>query len=42
MYAKGVLAESNEQLVLRAKRVIEEYGCQVATPDEAREMLHLK
>ena len=42
MYAKGVLAESNEQLVLRAKRVIEEYGCQVETPDEAREMLHLK
>lgn len=42
MYAKGKLAESNVQFVERAKRVIEEYGCQVATPDEAREILGLK
>ncbi len=42
MYTKGVLADSNEQFVLRAKRVIEEYGCQAATPDEAREILSLK
>ena len=42
MYAKGVLAESNAQFVARAKRVIEEYSCQAATPDEAREILGLK
>lgn len=42
MYAKGVLAESNAQFVERAKRVIEEYGKQAATPDEARQILGLK
>lgn len=42
MYARGVLADSNAQFVARAKRVIEEYGCQAATPDEAREILNLK
>ncbi len=42
MYSKGVLAESNAQFVLRAKRVIEEFGCEVATPDEARQILGLK
>ena len=42
MYAKGQLAESNVQFVERAKRVIEEFGCQAATPDEAREILSLK
>ncbi|MGI6177324.1 MAG: 3-keto-5-aminohexanoate cleavage protein, partial [Eubacterium sp.] len=42
MYAKGQLAESNAQFVERAKRVIEEYGCEVATPDEARQILGLK
>lgn len=41
MYAKGQLAESNRQFVERAKRVIEEYGCEVATPAEARELLNL-
>lgn len=39
LYKKGVLAESNAQLVERAKRVIEEYGNEVATPAEAREIL---
>lgn len=39
MYAKGVLAESNAQFVERAARVIREYGNEVATPNEAREML---
>ena len=39
---KGVLAESNVQFVERARRVIEEYGKKVATPDEAREILSLK
>lgn len=41
MYAKGQLAESNVQFVARAKRVIEEYGRQAATPAEAREILGL-
>ncbi len=42
MYSKGVLAKSNRQLVERAARVIREYGNDVATPDEAREILGLK
>jgi len=42
MYQKGVLAESNRQFVERAARVITEYGCEVATPDEARQILGLK
>lgn len=41
MYAKGVLAESNRQFVERCVRVIKEYGNEVATPDEAREILGL-
>ncbi len=40
MYEKGVLA-TNEELVKRAARLIEEAGRQVATPDEAREILGL-
>ena len=42
MYRKGELAESNMQLIARARRVIEEFGCEVATPDEARQILGLK
>ena len=42
MYAKGQLAESNRQFVERAARVIREFGNEVATPDEAREILSLK
>lgn len=42
VYKKGILAESNMQLIARARRVIEEYGCEVATSDEAREILGLK
>jgi len=41
-YTKGVLAESNMQFVSRARRVIEEFGCEAATPDEARQILGLK
>ena len=41
MYAKGELAESNMQLIARARRVIEEYGYEVATSDEARQILGL-
>ncbi|MDU2195832.1 MAG: 3-keto-5-aminohexanoate cleavage protein, partial [Clostridiales bacterium] len=42
MYSKGKLADSNVQFVDRARRVIEEFGREVATPDEAREILSLK
>ncbi len=42
VYHKGQLAESNMQLIARARRVVEEFGCQVATPDEARQILGLK
>ena len=31
LYKKGVLAESNMQFVARAKRIIEEFGCEAAT-----------
>ena len=41
MYAKGQLAESNVQFIERAVRVIKEYGKEVATPDEARQILNL-
>jgi 3-keto-5-aminohexanoate cleavage enzyme len=40
-YSKGVLA-TNEQLVARSVRIIRELGFEVATPDEARQMLGLK
>ena len=40
-YKKGVLA-TNEMLVERAARVVREFGNEVATPDEAREILHLQ
>lgn len=38
---RGVFA-SNGQLVERAVRIIEDVGCEAATPDDAREMLQLK
>jgi uncharacterized protein (DUF849 family) len=41
VYKKGVLADSNMVFVARAKRIIEEFGCEVATPAEAREILSL-
>ncbi len=39
MYRKGQQADSNRQFVERAKRVIEEFGCEAATPGEARIIL---
>ena len=42
LYAKGQLADSNAQFVERAVRVIREYGCEPATPEEARQMMSLK
>ena len=41
-YKKNVLAESNMQFVARAKRCIEEFNCEVATPQEARKILGLQ
>ncbi len=41
-YSKGVLADSNAQLVERIARVAGELGRQVATPDEARQILGLQ
>jgi len=39
--SKGILAKSNAELVAKARRVIEDLGGTVATPDEARSMLGL-
>jgi uncharacterized protein (DUF849 family) len=38
----GKLAESNAQQVTKARQVIEGLGLEIATPDDAREMLGLK
>ncbi len=38
----GQLAQSNAEQVRAARTLIERLGCEVATPDEARRMLHLK
>lgn len=40
-YSRGVLAKSNVEFVERAKRIVLETGKKIATPAEAREMLHL-
>ena len=40
--SRGKLAESNAQQVTKIKRIIEDLGCSVASPDEAREILDLK
>ena len=39
---RGELAESNAQQVRKIRRIIEDLGCEVATPDEARAFLDLK
>ena len=41
-YKKGELAESNAQLVSRIVRLADELGREVATPDEARQILGIK
>ena len=41
-YRKGQLAESNAQLVERAAKIIRSCDMEVATPDEAREILSIK
>lgn len=40
--SRGQLAESNAQQVAKIRRIVEELGSEVATPDEAREILDLK
>jgi 3-keto-5-aminohexanoate cleavage enzyme len=40
-YARGELAQSNAQLVAKAARIGRELGCEIASPAEAREMLHI-
>ncbi len=40
-YSKGVLAKSNAQLVERTARLARELGRELATPDEARQILRL-
>ena len=39
---KGQLAESNAAQVLKVRQIIEGLGSEIATPDEAREILQLK
>jgi 3-keto-5-aminohexanoate cleavage enzyme len=41
-YNRGELAKSNAQMVERVVRIIRELGMEVATPDEARQILKLK
>jgi uncharacterized protein (DUF849 family) len=39
---RGQLAQSNAEQVAKARRILEELGFSVASPDEARAMLKLK
>lgn len=39
---RGTLADSNAQQVAKIRRIIEDLGSEVATPDEARDILALK
>jgi 3-keto-5-aminohexanoate cleavage enzyme len=41
-YTRGVLAKTNAQFVERIVRIAHEYGREVATPDDARDILALK
>lgn len=40
--SRGKLAESNAQQVAKIRRIVEDLGSEVATPDETREILALK
>jgi len=42
LISRGQLAENNAQQVAKIRRIVEDLGCDVATPDEAREILDLK
>jgi uncharacterized protein (DUF849 family) len=39
--SRGVLAQSNADLVIKARRIIEDLGGSLATYDQARQLLHL-
>ncbi len=41
-YSKGVLSQSNAQLVERAANIAKQSGLEIATPDDVREMFKLK
>ncbi len=40
--SRGRLSETNSAQVLQARKIIEGLGLEIATPDEAREILALK
>jgi len=40
--SRGKLAESNSQQVAKIRRIVEDLGAEIASPDEARELLGLK
>jgi uncharacterized protein (DUF849 family) len=42
LIARGRLADSNAQQVTKIRRIVEDLGCDIATPDEARALLGLK
>lgn len=42
LISRGKLAKSNAQQVAKIRRIVEDLGSEVATPDEAREILALK
>ena len=39
---RGKLASSNAEQVAKVRRILEELGHEIATPEEARTILHLK
>ncbi len=39
---KGQLAHSNAQQVAKIRRILEELGLEIATPEDTREILNLK
>jgi uncharacterized protein (DUF849 family) len=40
--ARGRLAVNNAEQVVKIRRIVDDLGCEVASPDEAGEMLGLK
>jgi len=42
LISRGQLAESNAQQVTKIRNIVEQLGGEVATPEEAREILALK
>ena len=40
--SRGVLAKNNAEQVSKIRRIVEDLGCEIATPDEARALLDLK